>query len=563
MARSKKQEPIVAKERTNRERSFHFEFKNATQKIAWTTFQQHDIMFLNGPAGCGKAQPLHSLVYTPEGPKKMGEINLGDMVCTPDGKTAEVVGVYPQGEKKVFKIVFNTNDYVECCEDHLWKIDFVKNNISSSEIVDTKFLIDYYSQENMEYGKLALPLTQAVSFEKKNLSLDPYLLGVLVANSKYVKDDLLIFTKDFHVIEKLFASLKDGYSFKKNKEDNYSLIQTQGDLSCNYYLGSLKEMGLLNVDGSKKFIPHDYLHSSKDDRWELLNGLMDVGGVIGKKAKKVYFSSISFCLAKNVKYLVESLGGVAFITSRKLSCGKLKYNVHICLSGDNQVFGSERKQNYMKLAVNNRPTRTIDKIVEIGVVPAQCIAVDSKDHLYVTDNFVVTHNTILSVGFAINEILAQRKDKIIITRPIVEAGENLGFLPGMLEEKTYPYMVPIYDCIEFFLGKDSSQHKMVQNAVEIAPLAYLRGRNLTNAVCILDEAQNATYSQLKLFVTRLAENTKMIINGDPSQSDLPVGQQGFVEFMNKIATVQGVGLVSFKSDSIVRHPLVAKILEKV
>ena len=167
------------------------------------------------------------------------------------------------------------------------------------------------------------------------------------------------------------------------------------------------------------------------------------------------------------------------------------------------------------------------------------------------------------MAFAINEILAKRKDRIIITRPVLEAGESLGFLPGTMEEKLYPYMLPIYDCIQKMVGKDGVQREMIDNAIEVAPLAYMRGRTMDNAVCIFDESQNATYKHLKLYVTRLGENSKMIITGDPCQSDLPESAQGLDTFVDRICDVPGVGLVTFKNDSIIRHPLIGKLLDRL
>jgi phosphate starvation-inducible PhoH-like protein len=167
----------------------------------------------------------------------------------------------------------------------------------------------------------------------------------------------------------------------------------------------------------------------------------------------------------------------------------------------------------------------------------------------------------LATAFAINEVLAGRKKRIIITRPIVEAGESLGYLPGTFEEKVHPYMLPIYDCITKLVGKEGSQKDLIQSALEICPLAYMRGRTFDDAVCIFDEAQNATYTQLKLFVTRFGENSKIIITGDPDQSDLPLKDQCLEDFMDRVSHVPGVGMVTFSNEGIVRHPLIAKLLE--
>jgi phosphate starvation-inducible PhoH-like protein len=170
--------------------------------------------------------------------------------------------------------------------------------------------------------------------------------------------------------------------------------------------------------------------------------------------------------------------------------------------------------------------------------------------------------TFLASAFAIEQILNKQRNRIILTRPIVEAGESLGFLPGEFEEKVHPYMMPLYDCIDQMIGPEGPWRDRIDQAVEVAPIAFMRGRTFSNAVCIFDEAQNASLSQLKLFLTRFGENSKIIITGDPTQSDIG-GKVALVEVMQKLRGVNGIGVVEFKTNSIVRHSLVGKIIEKL
>lgn len=171
--------------------------------------------------------------------------------------------------------------------------------------------------------------------------------------------------------------------------------------------------------------------------------------------------------------------------------------------------------------------------------------------------------THLACAFAISEIIAKRKRKCVLTRPIVEAGESLGFLPGTFDEKVNPYMMPMYDCIEKCVGREGTNKEIMDRSIEVAPIAYMRGRTFDNAVCIFDEAQNATKSQLKLFMTRFGENSKIIITGDPLQSDLRPEQQGLMHVVKRLEDLPGVGIIYFKANSIVRHPLISAILEKL
>lgn len=173
-----------------------------------------------------------------------------------------------------------------------------------------------------------------------------------------------------------------------------------------------------------------------------------------------------------------------------------------------------------------------------------------------------TGKTHLATAFAISEIISKRRQRIILTRPIVEAGESLGFLPGTFEEKVNPYMLPLFDCIGKLVGWEGPQREKIDRSLEIAPVAYLRGRTFDHSICIFDEAQNATVTQLKLFLTRFGENSKIIITGDPNQSDLK-GPVALVEIVSKLQAVPGIGIIEFSNANIVRHPLVATILEKL
>jgi len=170
--------------------------------------------------------------------------------------------------------------------------------------------------------------------------------------------------------------------------------------------------------------------------------------------------------------------------------------------------------------------------------------------------------THIAMAFAVSELFQKNCKRIIITRPIVESGESLGFLPGDFSEKVDPYMSPLYDVLGKLVGYDGAQREAVERCIEVAPIAYMRGRTFDDAICIFDEAQNATMSQLKLFMSRFGENSKLIITGDPNQSDIG-GASGLVDAMTRLETVAGISIIRFKMESIVRHPLIGKILEKL
>ncbi|GEP01636.1 phosphate starvation protein PhoH [Methylobacterium haplocladii] len=172
-----------------------------------------------------------------------------------------------------------------------------------------------------------------------------------------------------------------------------------------------------------------------------------------------------------------------------------------------------------------------------------------------------TGKTWLAVGHAVSLLEQGHAERLILSRPAVEAGERLGFLPGDMREKVDPYLRPIYDALYDFMEARHVDRGLQTGVIEIAPLAFMRGRTLTNAVVLLDEAQNTTSMQMKMFLTRLGENSRMIITGDPSQIDLPPGQKsGLVEAVNILDGVEGIGRVRFRDVDVVRHDLVRRIV---
>jgi phosphate starvation-inducible PhoH-like protein len=172
-----------------------------------------------------------------------------------------------------------------------------------------------------------------------------------------------------------------------------------------------------------------------------------------------------------------------------------------------------------------------------------------------------TGKTYLAVAVAVSAFLEGHVDKIILARPAVEAGERLGFLPGDMKEKVDPYMQPLYDALGDFLPGKQVAKLIEDKRIEIAPLAFMRGRTLSNAFVLLDEAQNATTMQMKMFLTRMGEGSQMAITGDPSQIDLPRGvPSGLVEAAKVLDGVKGIGFTRFKAEDVVRHPMVARII---
>lgn len=172
-----------------------------------------------------------------------------------------------------------------------------------------------------------------------------------------------------------------------------------------------------------------------------------------------------------------------------------------------------------------------------------------------------TGKTYLAVAVGVSMLIAGKVDKIILTRPAVEAGEKLGFLPGDMREKVDPYLRPLYDAMHDMLPADQVERRLTNGEIEIAPLAFMRGRTLSNAFVILDEAQNTTPVQMKMFLTRLGHNARMVITGDLSQIDLPIGiESGLKQAVRVLKNIPDISFVVFDENDVVRHPIVSKIV---
>ena len=172
-----------------------------------------------------------------------------------------------------------------------------------------------------------------------------------------------------------------------------------------------------------------------------------------------------------------------------------------------------------------------------------------------------TGKSFLAVSVGVTMLMEKKIDRVILSRPAVEAGEKLGFLPGDMKEKVDPYLRPLYDALYELFGADKIDKKIESGEIEIAPLAFMRGRTLKNCFAILDEAQNATETQIKMFLTRIGENSKLVVNGDPTQIDLiNKTQSGLIKSKNLLKNIDEIKILEFDHNDVVRHPLVSKII---
>jgi phosphate starvation-inducible PhoH-like protein len=483
----KRRTEVAATAPTSGQPRFHMEFKNAAQRIAWGTFQQHDILFLIGPAGTGKAQPLDSIVYTPTGPRTMGKIRVKDKVCTPDGRVATVIGEFPQGEKDIYRIIFSNGDSVECCDEHLWVVSSKSARGWSDKTVNTKYI-----RENVKSPKgrrnLSIQVPTAVHFQESPTPMSPYLLGLLLGDGGFSGGSLTYSSADTELIESIKNSLVEGYHCVKLECGKYDYAIREKVLSRNnHYISVLRQLGLWGCRSWEKIIPEIYLYNSEAVRLQIVQGLMDTDGTVDKRTGSVSYMTTSEKMADQFKWLIESLGGICTIKNKiknfkykgKVKQGRLAFQCSISHEDAQSLFLLKRKCIFTKPRTKYHVKRTIDRVEYVGKKPAKCIMLNAVDGLYLTNHCVVTHNTHLSMAFAIHEILQRKKRQIVLTRPIVEAGESLGFLPGDFSEKVNPYMMPLLDSMKKLIGTQGPQHDLVATSVEIAPLAYMRGRAVT------------------------------------------------------------------------------------
>jgi len=381
------------------------------------------MMFL-GKSGTGKAQSLNAGVLTPKGWKRMGDMTVGDTVIDPSGGHATVTGIFPQGLRNMYRIHFSDGSSVEADRDHLWKIKDSNHNWRVCALGD---IID---KVNLKKTPYQIPLTKPVEFEQaQELPLDPYLLGALLGDGGMSQQRAITFsTADQETLDRLLPLLPDNVCIKqRDPACPYDFFFPRKDVKAtpkNNLTMALLSLGLVGKLAHDKFVPSAYKFASVENRLELLRGLMDTDGSVSKqtsagKGSRGYSVNVEYCssskeLAEDVVFLIRSLGGTASIgkgtsipfyrneIGEKIY-GRPRYRVCVSLPPEINPFALERKRNAYTRKV--RPSRRITKIEYVGKKEAQCISVDSQENLYITDDFIVTHNTMLA-----SQLLANMAD---------------------------------------------------------------------------------------------------------------------------------------------------------
>jgi len=401
------------------------------------------------PYGVGKAQPLTSKILTPKGWTTMGDINVGDIVMGSNNEVQKVLGTYPQGVRPIYKVSFNDGTHTYCDGDHLWKV----NNLNrrhysrkkgldpwdSYKVLKTTDMIDSLRVTKNDSLNYAIPELGVVEYSTSDVLLDPYTLGVMLGDGTLKENNQpKFFTKDIEIINRVSESIGEEFLNTTNREriiesnDGDIIIKTKRTL---YHTSILRhnqifrDLGLRGCSSDNKFIPRNYLINSVEVRESLLQGLIDTDGEINSEGKVMY-TTISKQLSKDVRELVLSLGGRCYVNTKNpkysykggVKDGKLSYNLFISFpdNGIKPAFLSRKIENYKPRT--KYTNKLIENIQYSHDEEAKCIYVSNSNHLYVTDDYILTHNTTIltkiansayNAGYNVLQIIFEDMPKVI------------------------------------------------------------------------------------------------------------------------------------------------------
>lgn len=368
-----------------------------------------DILCISMPPGSGKAQPLYSKILTPNGFVRMGDVRVGTEVISGRGNVCKVTGVYPQGKRSIYEVVFNDGSKCRCSDEHLWTVQTIEDrNRGKYRTIETKDMLSNFKRNHQ--NNYSVDYVPKIEFDKKDFLIHPYLMGVLIADGCFTRKNVSFATMDKEVVERIKKVLPENAEVVQYAKCNYGIKSNDGGGRGHKTAirTALESYGLFGKYSKDKFIPHDYMTSSFDDRMELLMGLLDSDGTIGKRGYDISYCSTSERLAKDVVELVHSLGAYASVYKKPVRYRDDRGSVHECgesynvciefVRGDYVPFCIERKARRFR-PKNRGLKRFISDIKYIGEEECQCIMIDDPCHLYVTDDYIITHNTTLSKFF--------------------------------------------------------------------------------------------------------------------------------------------------------------------
>jgi SAM-dependent methyltransferase len=388
------------------------------------------MFLLANEAGTGKAQPLTAKILTPSGWKLMGDVVVGDDIIAGDGTTAKVTAVYPQGEKEIFRVGFSDGSSTECCDEHLWLTQTRESRAYRSRNdkwpvsqpqVRHLFEIRQTLRGRGNTLNHSIPVVGAVAFDERLTPLHPYVMGALLGDGCLMRapGTVSLSSADQDLLDRVSALLPPGTELRQTGGYDWA-IRCTARTYRNPMNEAIRLLGLEGVRGEDKRVPEDFLFNTVGNRIDLLRGLMDTDGWVESGGTSSCFSSSSKGLAEDVVFLVRSLGGTATISvatkhysyKGERRTGKPAYVVRACLPARINPFWLSRKADAVVPKSKYQPRRFVTSVETVGVHAAQCIAIDHPSRLYVTDDFIVTHNTFV-MGAAIRELRNRGQKRFI------------------------------------------------------------------------------------------------------------------------------------------------------
>lgn len=394
------------------------------------------ISILCGGPGTGKAQVLDAKILTPTGWKLMGDMKVGDEVIGANGKPTQVTGVFPQGMKNVYRVTMSDGCFTECCDEHLWETT-THNDRKHGRRASIRNTLEILSTLKRTDGKSnhQIPLTKPVEFTSSVRPIDAYLLGLLLGDGGLTKGSVRITTPDEFIVGEIACLLPDGVVIRKLNHGpyDYALVKRSGNSGkrCNPLISVLRDLELYGKKSTQKHIPHAYLFGSVEDRIKMMQGLLDTDGYADRC--NIEYSTSSTQLAEDFCFLVRSLGGLVSVSQRypkyvhkgEKRTGQLSYRILVKLPSTIQPFRLPKKANRYIPRTKYQPTRRIESIEPIGRKECQCISVASDDGLYLTDDFIVTHNTFCVAALVESIIHQNGASSVAIACPTAKAAARV------------------------------------------------------------------------------------------------------------------------------------------
>lgn len=535
--------------------------------------KQTKIIFCTGNAGTGKALINGTPILTIDGWKPIETLTTSDLVAGKNGQFYKINGVYPQGEKDVYRVYFSDRTFIDCCEEHLWTYQTrgergrqrgLKKNSYFPHTTTLRELIDMYPlKDSSGAANIFIPMCEPIHFAEQEHLISPYLLGCLLGDGGWTSGNITFTNEDQDILDYVNKELKPLKMFLKHNQKYDYYIRLEDSSNGSPLRHELQRLNLDRTNSATKFIPNEYLFDSVENRLSLLKGIIDTDGYCEGTSYDIVLKSQQLIL--DIKFLVESLGMTAVYTEKHATCSNSKnydcgivYRLHIKTSELIQKIHSSARREAQWKKPQAWARRDIEKIEKLNYkAQMTCISIDSPDHLFITKNCIVTHNTFTAIYAAAQLVRNKKYEKIIYSRNPVQLGEEMGFLPGDISEKFNPFMACLFDNLNNIERLGGPTAAEMKHYIEITPIAFLRGRSLEQCILIIDEAQNLDLTALKAILTRVGQYCKVILLGSLNQiDDKHQAKKDFCDFirvmncLEDLEFVESIKLIQSKRSDI-------------